>query len=65
MNFYQIAFPEKTFLKILAKMSGLGVITLQYYPFNIYPFKSRLYMQQICVVAKKAIYIFAKVLLLT
>ena len=33
MNFYQSVFNKRTFLKIFAKKSGFGVITLQNLPF--------------------------------
>ena len=57
MNFYQLLFPKKIFLKKV----GFGVIALQYLPIlaravshKLFFFKRRLYMEQICGVAKKS-----------
>ena len=57
MNIDQSVFLEKTFLKILVKKSGFGVILFTLFhqsnDSKNYLTKFRLYMPQICGVAKK------------
>ena len=61
MNFYQSVFLEKNFLENIRKKVGYGgnyplIFTLfdQSYDSKNYFFKFRLYMPQICGVAKKS-----------
>ena len=62
MNFYQAGFPEKNFLENIRKKVRFGgnyplIFTLSdqsYDSKNFFFFKFRLYMTQICGVAKKS-----------